>query len=106
MNKLFALAVVLLCGFATPIWAQDTITVPPANVSSPRDTMETFIEATNQLFKAVQRRQYFKLDSPLQARLHDKVLECLDLSEVPAYAREQFGEEAAVCIKEILDRAK
>jgi len=35
-----------------------------------------------------------------------KLISCLDLSEVPDYARHDYASEVAVCLKEILDRVE
>lgn len=70
----------------------------PVRTESPRDTMRTFIEAMNDHRLGVERR-----DERLKLRIHDAV-RTLNLSEVNAAVREERGREAALHLKEVIDR--
>ena len=49
-------------------------------------------------------QQYLRRDDPQFRQLARRVLDCLDDSQLPEYARLHSRAEAAVCLKEILDR--
>ena len=97
-----------LCGClwmvgAAPALAQP-IPITPADTTSPRATLKSFIEASNDVRDAVIDARFFDRTSVNQRPLVNKVLDCLDTSEVPAFEGEEFAGEAAICLKEILDR--
>lgn len=56
------------------------------------------------MFQLVQKERYFDRDAPEHAHLGMRILDRIDVSELPAFALEQRAGEVAVCIKEILDR--
>lgn len=70
----------------------------PVRTESPRDTMRTFIEAMND-----HRRGIEKGDERLKLRIHDAV-RTLNLRDVNAAVREERGREAALHLKEVIDR--
>ena len=43
-------------------------------------------------------------NDPKYLPLISQIFSCLDLSELPEYARENYASEAAVCLKEVLNR--
>ena len=74
----------------------------PPDTSSPRATLHSFIDGVNaayQFAKTEGRGQVIEAEA-----VRERVLRCLDLSEVPGFARTNVGKEAAVCLKEVLDR--
>lgn len=76
----------------------------PADTSSPRATLRSFLEATNQLHASIRGKERVKGRYPQYESLVKRIFDCLDLSELPEYARTYAGGEAAVCLKEVLDR--
>ncbi len=70
----------------------------PLKTESPRDTMQSFMEAMQDYKRGVET-----VDPKLIARLDDAV-RCLDLSELPVLTRDETGSEAAIFLKEVIDR--
>ncbi len=75
-----------------------------ADTSSPRGTMTLFLDACNELHENIVEEKYYDRNNPEFHQLAQRILSCLDTSELPEYAREYFDAESAVCLKEILDR--
>jgi len=84
--------------------AEDRHPLEPADTSSPRATLHSFIDSCNVVYRAIQAME--RGDPRIKRYEHvvDRILRCLDLSQQPAYMREYIGGETAVCLKEILDR--
>ena len=78
--------------------------LPMADTSSPRATLKTFIDFCNDFHRQTERDRYFDRRSPQHRPLVRGILDCLDTSELPDYARDDIASEAAACLKEILDR--
>ncbi len=77
-----------------------------ADTSSPRDTLKSFIDACNELDNLITTTTYFDRSDPAFIAVAERALDCLDDSELPAFARLERAGEAAACLKEILDRVK
>ena len=76
----------------------------PADTSSPRETLASFIESCNEFNLVVQKERYFDRTTGI-ARPHAmRILDCLDTSDIPDYERIDAAGEAAACLKEIIDR--
>lgn len=105
-----AIATVFLASVATPRGAasagEELHAVRPADTSSPRGTLKTFIDSCNELHRLIESERYLDRNSPAFHPIAVRILDCLDVSELPDYAREDLAGEAAVCIKEILDRVE
>jgi MscS family membrane protein len=87
--------------------AQSTTTkFKAADTSSPRDTLRSFIDACNELHQLVTTTKYLDRNDPVTIAISDRVLDCLDDSEIPAFFRTERAGEAAACLKEILDRVE
>jgi len=89
-QRFLALAAIILC----PLTASP---LAPVKTDSPRDTMKTFMESM-QAFADSERGQKEPVD-----RIEDAV-RCLDLSQIPALLRAENGREAAIFLKEVIDR--
>ncbi|TWU14581.1 Low conductance mechanosensitive channel YnaI [Symmachiella macrocystis] len=108
-NFAFCLFATLATIGANPLFAQDVESPDPhplktADTSSPRATLTSFLET----FDEVHRRFYgegrrFRSDATRRA-LSARATRCLDLRDVPESVRYNVGREAAVCLKEVLDR--
>lgn len=75
-----------------------------ADTSSPRSTLRSFIDACNKLYRLIEENQYVDADDEKTQALAAQVLDCVDATELPEFARVQRAGEVAVCLKEILDR--
>ncbi|MBI39914.1 MAG: hypothetical protein CMF59_09960 [Leptospiraceae bacterium] len=70
----------------------------PIRTDSPRETMQSFMEAMNDYKTGTEQGIPDK-----EARIQDAI-RTLDLSEIPAVTREEKGREAAMLLKEVMDR--
>ena len=77
-----------------------------ADTSSPRDTLRSFIEATSDSYDLIQKSGYVDRNSPDAHVLVSRILDCIDASELPAFARRDRAADAAAALKEILDRVE
>ncbi len=104
----FQVVLCCCCALLTvqPVAAQGDLSVMASDTSSPRDTLRSFINACNAVYKIIETEKYLNPESPEHRAIAYRVLDCLDISELPAYAREEQAAEIAVCIKEILDRVQ
>jgi len=84
--------------------AEEQDEIQAVDTSSPRDTLRSFIEASNEIHEFIRRERILNRRSPKYARQAARVIDCIDISEVPAFARHHRAAEVAVYIKEILDR--
>lgn len=102
-------AIILACSLWLPsvCFGQDDLdSFRPADTSSPRSTLREFIEATNKLHARLKADSYLDRNSTKHRPLALKILDCLDASQLPQYDREAAASEAALCLKEIIDRFK
>lgn len=76
----------------------------PADTSSPRATYQSFIESCNELYGKLRDDRYFDRNANRHAPLAMRVLDCIDSSQLPEFDRDVVAGEAAICIKEVLDR--
>jgi MscS family membrane protein len=86
--------------------AQPTAKFEVADTSSPRDTLRSFIEATNELHDLIQDTRHFDRRSPDGHAIGVRILDCVDVSKLPAFARQHHASQAAAALKEILDRVE
>jgi MscS family membrane protein len=75
-----------------------------ADTSSPRGTLTLFLDSCNELHQAIRQERHYNRNNAKFHQLGQQIISCLDTSQLPEYAREYFDAEAAVCLKEILDR--
>ena len=75
-----------------------------ADTSSPRGTLTLFLDSCDEFYKKTRQEKYANRSGPEFNRLGLRVISCLDTSRLPEYSREYFDAEAAVCLKEVLDR--
>ncbi len=76
------------------------------DTSSPRGTLMLFLTEMNELFETVRTLKYVDRTDPKYVPQVMRILGCLDVSQVPEYYREEYAAEAAVCLKEVLDRVE
>ena len=77
-----------------------------ADTSSPRGTLTLFIDKVNEVFEITRSEKYVDRNDPTFLPHVVEIFRCLDLSDVPEYSRDYFASEAAVCLKEVLDRVQ
>ncbi len=77
-----------------------------ADTSSPRGTFTLFLDSCDELYGVVYNNKDFDRNDPEFQRLGARIISCLDSSQLPEYSREYFDAEAAVCLKEVLDRMR
>lgn len=75
-----------------------------ADTSSPRQTLLSFIEASNEILYRFQGEGLSFRSEAERRSVATRVLRCLDLSDVPESVRTHVGREGVVYIKEVLDR--
>lgn len=98
---LFCLTTCASTGFA-----ESNLSFRPANTASPRGTLKDFIDASNEVSKHVRDTKFVNRDSEALRPTTLRILDCLDQSDLPAFAREARAAEVAICLKEILDRVE
>jgi len=89
-----------------PTETKQEFPLQPADNSSPKATLKSFINACNRVYDHIQIMGPGRRPAERQHVLADvdRIMRCLDLSDTPEYLRESVGREAAVCLKEVLDR--
>ncbi len=75
-----------------------------ADTSSPRGTLTLFLDACDEFYEQIREQRYVDRSDPKYGPLVQRIISCLDTSRLPEYSREYFDAEAAVCLKEVLDR--
>jgi len=76
----------------------------PLDTSSPRATLQSFRETVDRIFAIVRAEGAAAQRRPESGHLMRQALSCLDLTTVPSSLVNSEGGEAAVCLKEVLDR--
>ncbi len=102
MRFLLFITFSMVAGFAQS--AEPSRLLAPPDTSSPRTTLQTFNDSINDVYR-IAREEGRSLRSAYQRGANvERMLRCLDLSEIPPVQKRSFGTEAAVCLKEVLDR--
>ena len=76
----------------------------PADTSSPRATLKSFLDAMNEIYGLIESREFLDRSDPQYRAILMRALDTLDTSDLPAFARVDRAAEAAFYLKEILDR--
>ncbi len=100
---LFVLILPML-SLSSPVQKEDRHPLAPANTSSPRATLRTFIDNTNVLYHTYLKEGYTLENKDLFDGLADRAVDTLDLSKVPTALARLRGVEIAALLKEVLDR--
>jgi len=77
-----------------------------ADTSSPRDTLRSFMEGCNRLHDLIQETRCVDRTTREHRELALRILDCIDASDLPAFARDQYAGQVAAALKEILDRTE
>lgn len=70
----------------------------PLKLDSPRETMKVFMHSMNEYKRGVEKNEESK------KLAIEKAIRCLDLSEIAPLLKEEKGKEAAIFLKETIDR--
>lgn len=92
---------ILICYEQTVKAIDRQFPLKPPDTSSPRSTMQVFMET---MHKAYQRQIITGYSDEIVNELLGHAARCLDLSEIPFTTLENVGEESALLLIEILDR--
>jgi len=84
----------------------DSQVVSRADTSSPRATLRSFMQACDEIHRLIQHEHFLDLNIPSHRAPILRVLDCLDTSELPEYSKMERAGEAAICLKEVLDRVE
>lgn len=74
-----------------------------ADTSSPRATLQSFLAGMQDIYVIVGEQGRLTPTAQHESAAN-RVLRCLDLSELPPAVRRSLAKEAAVCLKEVFDR--
>ena len=101
-------AILLVCGLVLPALGEEVEhPLLPADTSSPRATLNSFTESCTDAYDFFYTigRDAGQAETPTLVRdLIQRIARCMDLSGIPEFRRENAAKEAAVCLKEVLDR--
>lgn len=99
------LAIVLGICLTGHVLAQETrLPIEPADTSSPRATLNSFIEACNALYGVVTTQPFRTWDRPENVAHYNRLVDCMDTSDVPGFEFQNMVSEAALSLKEVIDR--
>jgi MscS family membrane protein len=76
------------------------------DTTSPRGTLILFLDSMNEIDELLRTRKRLRRTASAYEPVVRQALGCLDDSDLPEYSREFHAAEAAVCLKEILDRTE
>ena len=99
-------AVLLLLVLVSSARGQDVERLPiePPDTSSPRATLESFIDGCNEIYELIRNEQEAGRNDERLIPIARRVFGCLDLSDVPDFSIRHTGADATVALKEVLDR--
>ncbi len=89
----FATTATLLLAFSAVTFrpaflaAQEHGEIKAADTSSPRDTLKSFIDACNELSDIIHREKFFNRTDSEHSAVGLRILDCIDMSKLPAFAR-------------------
>ena len=106
VGNTIGLLIVITLGAGVAQAQTNESSLPLADTSSPRATLKTFIDYCNEFHRKTEGDRFFDRRSPHHRPLVRSIVDCLDTSELPDYARNDIASEAAACLKEILDRVE
>ena len=92
------LALLTSCSFAglpQQANAQHVSSIKVADTSSPRATLQSFIESCNELHVLIERSRFLNRYAPENREIEDRILDCIDASNLPAFDRANRTAEVA-----------
>ncbi len=88
-----------MLALSAPVQAEDLHPLKPADTSSPRATLKTFIENANTLYHTYLKEGYTLENKARIDGLADRVVGCLDLSKLPPTLARLRGIDTAALLK-------
>ena len=86
--------------------ADDVHPLESADTSSPQTTLQSFRENMHEAYVISIERMRMRPESAADQALVNRIMRCMDLSELAPAVRTSLGKEAAVCLKEVMDRVE
>ncbi|MEO0795395.1 MAG: mechanosensitive ion channel family protein [Verrucomicrobiota bacterium] len=84
--------------------ADDYYLLHPADTSSPRDTLISFLKLTQRYYDLISADDFSASDLAERAHLFEQMEGFFDLREVPPSFRDDYASATAVYLREVLDR--
>ena len=100
----YVLCAGMLCTVAAAQERPTLHPLQPADTSSPAATLDSLIDACNELHQLVKAAAITEERAAEVLPTTERILDCLDLSELPQELRQTAGLESALFLKEVLDR--
>jgi len=98
----------LLLALAFPVLGnEEEHPLLPADISSPRATLNSFMESCETAYHLLKTEGRDMADAKARIEIREAIRNlkhCMDLSEIAEFRRENSAKEAAVALKEVLDR--
>jgi len=103
------ICLLLLLALTLSAFGKDDLEYPllPADTSSPRATLDSFMESCELAYELLRKegRTMEREESAMEVRRAiRRIKRCMDLSEIAEFRRDNAAKEAAVTLKEVLDR--
>ncbi len=96
---------IVLLGSTSSVDAGDSIhPLESTDTSSPKATLQSFLSMMHQTFEIVKNKEASKITHAEFVAIRRQIFRCMDLSEITPAVRTSLSKEAAVCLKEVLDR--
>lgn len=96
----------MFVGLVLPFGLWSSPLPAPAETGSPRETLESFLSSTESVDEIFRSKDGFLHGNDALDWEIKRTRATLDLSEVPEFLRRQKSREAALRLREILDRAQ
>lgn len=100
----WAVFAALLCPAASGSEASHRHPLAPADTSSPRATLRTFLDTTEEVYQLIQGRGRKVRSGGEGNAAVNLVFQCMDLGDLAPSIRLYSGGESAICLREVLDR--
>jgi MscS family membrane protein len=91
---------------ATPAVSEADQPLRPADTSSPRATLTSFVDNVNEVYRSFKAQGMDPKAVGQRRDSRNRALRCLDLSQVPPNVLDEIGVETAVLLMEVLDRVE
>ena len=102
------ICLLLLLALTVPVFGDEPEhPLLPADISSPRATLNSFMENCTVAYNLLAENGRSSVDARARLEVHDilrNIRHCMDLSEIADFRRDNSAKEAAVALKEVLDR--
>ncbi|MEE9368937.1 MAG: mechanosensitive ion channel family protein [Pontiella sp.] len=107
MGRYLSLILLLVC--SSVFSEEPEYPLLPADTSSPRATLNSFMENCDAAYALLKKSGRSSENAEHIGKSQDvvrRIIRCMDLSEIAEFRRDNVAKEAAVTLKEVLDRIK